>query len=208
VPDGLYIGLFHGFKNEEAREAKGDWGEQGALIGPLKYYHTTYASTFRIEFMEGTHHEKYGYCGGVDIEIVVEGGCVQFDGMQYGDWTVFYIKDGEAIGNTPDRILNEPEDNTEVCDCGRAKKSFMHNCSGTSTMNEVYGCPKCDDKCGFCNNDVKTEMKFRNFYRHIEGDCNEEWDDVWDSTCNDKCPKCNKEIEPYKSEDVETGEEV
>ena len=41
------------------------------------------------------------------------------------------------------------------------------------------------------------EPRFTNFYRH----CGEEWQDQWDSTCNDRCPECNKEIEPYKSED-------
>jgi hypothetical protein len=28
-----------------------------------------------------------------------------------------------------------------------------------------------------------------------------EWTDEWDCTCNDKCPECNAEIEPYTSED-------
>lgn len=31
--------------------------------------------------------------------------------------------------------------------------------------------------------------------------CGEEWQDHWDCACNDKCPKCNKEIEPYESEE-------
>lgn len=29
-----------------------------------------------------------------------------------------------------------------------------------------------------------------------------EWDDTWDSTCNDRCPVCNAEIEPFASEDL------
>jgi len=32
-------------------------------------------------------------------------------------------------------------------------------------------------------------------------DCKEEWEDEWDCMCNDKCPKCGREIEPYKSEE-------
>jgi len=32
--------------------------------------------------------------------------------------------------------------------------------------------------------------------------CETEWTDEWDFVCNDKCPKCNKEIEPYKHEEV------
>ncbi len=29
--------------------------------------------------------------------------------------------------------------------------------------------------------------------------CQTEWEDVWDCGCNDCCPDCNKEIEPYES---------
>lgn len=35
-----------------------------------------------------------------------------------------------------------------------------------------------------------------NFYRC---ECGEEWEDSWDCSCNDCCPSCNKEIEPYKT---------
>lgn len=34
--------------------------------------------------------------------------------------------------------------------CGRKLKHFMHNCSGTINYVEIYGCPYCDDNCGFC----------------------------------------------------------
>jgi hypothetical protein len=27
--------------------------------------------------------------------------------------------------------------------------------------------------------------------------CQLEWQDEWDCGCNEKCPDCNKEIEPY-----------
>ena len=55
-------------------------------------------------------------------------------------------------------------------------------------------------------NDInsKVEMKYRNFYRH----CKTKWDDCWDSTCNDKCPVCGKEISPYKSEEYKEDESV
>jgi hypothetical protein len=43
-----------------------------------------------------------------------------------------------------------------------------------------------------------VELKFRNSYRH----CGQEWEDEWDSMCNDRCPVCNKEIEPYESEEI------
>ncbi len=39
---------------------------------------------------------------------------------------------------------------------------------------------------------------FVNFYHH----CDVEWNDAWDSMCNDECPVCGAEIEPYRSKDV------
>jgi hypothetical protein len=39
-------------------------------------------------------------------------------------------------------------------------------------------------------------------------ECGEEWRDVWDCGCNDKCPSCNTEITPYASipvDEVGTG---
>ena len=45
------------------------------------------------------------------------------------------------------------------------------------------------------------EMKFRNFYRCPK--CGAEWEDCWDSMCNDECPNgCMKDIEPFRSEDL------
>jgi len=26
--------------------------------------------------------------------------------------------------------------------------------------------------------------------------CGETWEDIWDCACNDRCPVCNREIEP------------
>lgn len=54
--------------------------------------------------------------------------------------------------------------------------------------------------------DLSTpEPKYRNFYKcPYDGT---EWEDEWDSMCNDKCPECNKEIEPYHSEDIIKEEE-
>lgn len=31
--------------------------------------------------------------------------------------------------------------------------------------------------------------------------CGEEWEDTHSAACNDHCPKCDKEIEPYDSDD-------
>jgi hypothetical protein len=46
-----------------------------------------------------------------------------------------------------------------------------------------------------------SERQFINYYRCP--DDGEEWADVWNCCCNDRCPKCGlKDIEPYRSEDV------
>lgn len=39
---------------------------------------------------------------------------------------------------------------------------------------------------------------FINHYNH----CLTEWEDIWSSMCNDRCPVCNKEIGPYASDDI------
>ena len=36
-----------------------------------------------------------------------------------------------------------------------------------------------------------------NFYKHEE--CGTRWADLWKCGCNDECPKCAAEIEPYLS---------
>lgn len=41
---------------------------------------------------------------------------------------------------------------------------------------------------------------FLNVYRHDE--CGSHWADVWSCGCNDRCPECNAEIEPYMSLEV------
>jgi transcription initiation factor IIE alpha subunit len=43
---------------------------------------------------------------------------------------------------------------------------------------------------------------FRNYYQ-----CPDDrtvWQDEWSCTCNDRCPVCDKEVEPYHSEDIST----
>lgn len=38
------------------------------------------------------------------------------------------------------------------------------------------------------------------YYRHEE--CQTIWTDEWSCACNDHCPKCNAEIEPYDWKDL------
>ena len=43
------------------------------------------------------------------------------------------------------------------------------------------------------------ENEFLNFYKCP--DDGTEWTMIWTCMCDDRCPKCNAEIEPYRSED-------
>lgn len=74
---GVYLHLFHGRKTVD--EQLEDWGEDGPVIGPLDFAHTTYASDIKIR------EEESGENGWLDI---IEG-MVYYNGMFYGDWSVF-----------------------------------------------------------------------------------------------------------------------
>ena len=41
---------------------------------------------------------------------------------------------------------------------------------------------------------------FLKYYRHRE--CGVAWTDEWSCACNDRCPKCDAEIEPYDWDDL------
>lgn len=45
-------------------------------------------------------------------------------------------------------------------------------------------------------------MEWTNHYYH----CNTQWDDEWECQCNDECPVCGGEIEPYASTENDTGD--
>jgi hypothetical protein len=57
----------------------------------------------------------------------------------------------------------------------------------------------------YSDEDQDEEIRFINHYRCP--DDGTEWSDEWSCTCNDKCPTCNKEIEPYESEDIDPPSE-
>ncbi len=48
---------------------------------------------------------------------------------------------------------------------------------------------------------VIPSVWYSNHYRCPH--CQQEWQDEWDCACNDKCPTCHKEIEPYASDLLE-----
>lgn len=51
--------------------------------------------------------------------------------------------------------------------------------------------------------DLDSASQFVNHYR-----CPNDgtvWADIWTATCNDRCPTCGREIEPYASRDLDLG---
>lgn len=50
--------------------------------------------------------------------------------------------------------------------------------------------------------DMNEPHRFRMFYSH----CGTEWEDTWSCACNDRCPVCNREIEPYDFGEMESEE--
>jgi hypothetical protein len=98
VKPGMYLGLFHGFKNERARQKAGDageWGANGPMIGPLNFAHTTYACHVKIEFENQTDAALYGFSANeYTHELVInDDGCIPFGEYQYGDWTVYIVRE-------------------------------------------------------------------------------------------------------------------
>ena len=43
-----------------------------------------------------------------------------------------------------------------------------------------------------------TDRQYVNYYRCPDDGA--EWTMIWSCMCNDRCPTCNHEIEPYSSE--------
>jgi hypothetical protein len=88
---GLYLALYHGYKNEKERKKSDDWGANGPLIGPLLFCHGTYDTHLKLRFETDEDAKRYGFYLGRDAfnEIkFTRGGCLLFDGVEYGDYVV------------------------------------------------------------------------------------------------------------------------
>ena len=124
LADGLYLGLFHGYKNADERQEADDWGPNGAVVGPLQYLHVTYQSHFKYRFLHEADAKKYGIDTEGDFDF--NEGCLVFDSMEYGDITTFQIRDGKLV------------EGSYYCD----------KCKGTRVIGSAYWggdapCPKC-----------------------------------------------------------------
>ena len=87
----LYIRLFHG--RTDPKQDMDDWGSDGPILGPYKFAHTTYHCCLKLGKPDGGCDELY----------IVGPDMVFYDGMYYGDWSVFTdetLKKGE-FGTIP-----------------------------------------------------------------------------------------------------------
>lgn len=81
----MYLKLFHGRK--DPNQDMEDWGEDGAILGPLQYVHTTYGWDIKIEFLDG---EALNLSTAHEVDGVLHTDMVKHNDMFYGDWSVFY----------------------------------------------------------------------------------------------------------------------
>lgn len=90
IKPGLYLALYHGYKNEKERAKGGDWGANGPLIGPLKFCHGTYATHLKLRFETDEDAKLYGFEAQDSFNEIIytKGGCLRFQGMEYGDFVV------------------------------------------------------------------------------------------------------------------------
>jgi hypothetical protein len=72
----VYIRLFHGRTDPD--QNMDDWGSDGPVFGPYTYVHTTYTTLIRLGDSDSTCHELH-----------VRQDMLYYDGVYYGDWTVF-----------------------------------------------------------------------------------------------------------------------
>ncbi len=73
----LYIRLFHGRTDPD--QDMDDWGSDGPVLGPYEFVHTTYAAFVRLGRRDGICDELH----------VLERDMLYYNGVYYGDWSVF-----------------------------------------------------------------------------------------------------------------------
>lgn len=73
----VYIHLFHGRK--DPKQDMDGWGTDGPTFGPVNFVHTTYGSDIKLGIPDEDD----------SVELKVIGDVVYYDGVYYGDWSVF-----------------------------------------------------------------------------------------------------------------------
>lgn len=213
---GLYLAVFHG-RAEPCANMSG-WGENGPLIGPLKHVHTVYAGTVHIEFENLETARRYGL-DDTGYMFEMHDDMLVFDGKYYGDWSVMHFDppavtqplqgrpmtselrsalskvidiSREHISDIESGLEEGIYEQSQNSDLDR-KRNALNMVENFYHANVINNTPNVADK-------EETTARYRNFYRCPNDGT--EWQDVWSCTCNDKCPVCNSEIEPYRSDEV------
>ena len=81
----------------------------------------------------------------------------------------------------------KPEDMAEYCTA----------CNEPLELGQIGKCDAC-----------QASSEPTQWTNHYQCSCGEHWDDTWDCCCNDECPACNSEIEPYISDDGSVTDEA
>ncbi len=114
---GVYIELFHGRKPRNQR--LDDWGTPGPVFGPFGFIQTTYA-----------HHIKMGDGGNCEADLHVDEDLVFYDGVWYGDWSVFdKLEDGhksriQKFDPKKAVVPDHEEGRSECQNCGKEWDDF------------------------------------------------------------------------------------
>ena len=112
---GMYLGLFHGRKTPD--QAMSGWGFDGPALGPLIYFHTTYACSVNLQFTSLSDAHLLTGNNDTFLELQIDGDLLCFDGKLYGDWTVYMV--------TPEECFRPPDtfrQNTRPNDLRRQAK--------------------------------------------------------------------------------------
>ena len=96
---GMYLGLFHGRKKPD--QAMSGWGFDGPALGPLIYFHTTYACSVNLQFTCPSDAHLLTGNNDTFLELQMDGDLLCFDGKLYGDWTVYMV--------TPEECFRPPD---------------------------------------------------------------------------------------------------
>ncbi|AOH85601.1 hypothetical protein AWL63_18330 [Sphingomonas panacis] len=100
-PPQLYLRLYHG--RRDPAEQLEDWGSEGPIIGPLAFVQTTYMCDVKFAaapevmdrffptVMAGWRERGLSNADGplCDWQFSVTSDLIDYDGVYYGDWTVF-----------------------------------------------------------------------------------------------------------------------
>ena len=160
----VYLCLFHGRKTRD--EEMVGWGDKGPILGPFDFVHTTYGSL--IHLGKPQTGEDLG-----DLTIV--DGLVYYDGMYYGDWSIFGQEVFEKFQTTA-----EPFDEVKATPVPRTNIEHYIANGGCS-------CPYCgSDKIE--GSDISTNVG--NMYQDIYcQNCGRQWTDEYTLTGITEEPK-------------------